>query len=271
VTRPLHVAVFAEGSGASIPSRRESGALSRIWGEVLPHGLGCTSTVRVFPFSKRDLVALDRSKPSPTGSIPLDVLIQTRLAANPGVQAIVIAWDLQPPWDPDANVCRWQETLDLYRLLAASKELKNPWRAHAEARHAQLCGRRKPGDRLRPHRLEPGQIAAVCMEPMFEAVLVDERGIFRALGLRHRPDGWPPARQWNPTTRHPDRTLLMPAIAAARRSTRRARIVEQIGGDMKTCKNEWGAHLLESLLADSASGARLHRHPLAVRLAEVLP
>jgi hypothetical protein len=271
VARSLRVAVFAEGSGDSVPSKRESGALARIWGELLPRGLGCSSSVRVFPFSKRDLVALDREKPTPTGSIPLDILIQTRLGADPTLQSVVIAWDLEPPWAPDADRCRWQETLDVYGLLAASKHLRDPLRAHARSRYAALKARPRASERPRPHRLAAGEIAVVCMEPMFEAVLIDEPGVFRALGLPRRPDGWPPAKQWKPSTRHPDQALLKPAIAAAQRSKIRDRIVDKIGGDLKTCKNEWGAHLLDALLAEPATRARLLRRPLALRLTEILP
>jgi hypothetical protein len=109
------------------------------------------------------------------------------------------------------------------------------------------------------------------MEPMFEALLIDEPGIFKALGLTTRPQNWPASVSWKRVGRTPDRSLLMPAIAAAQRSKPRARIVEQIGGDMTTCKNEWGAHLLKSLFAEPAARARLLRRPLAKRLAEVLP
>lgn len=184
---PLKVALFAEGSGESSPSRREAGALSRIWGEVLPRELGCTSQVRVFPFSKRDLVALDRSKPQPTGSIPLDVFMAAKLAGPERFDAALVAWDLQPPWDPQGLRCRWQETLDLYRFLGQSAALPGPWSAQARARHQELRARPTPAARARPHRLARHEIAVVCMDPMFESILLDEPGIFAALGLPPPP------------------------------------------------------------------------------------
>ena len=272
---PLKVALFAEGSGESSPSRRESGALSRIWGEVLPRALGCASQIRVFPFSKRDLVALDRSKPQPTGSIPLDVLIAARLAGPERLDAVLIAWDLQPPWDPKVNRCRWQETLDIYRFLGASAALKGlsgGWRRRAQARHDDLAARATPGARTLPHRLARHEIAVVCMEPMFESILLDEPGIFAALGLTRRPPLWPKAKEWKAKgLRMPDQALLKPAIDAALASKVRARIVDQIGGDLKTRKNEWGAYLLESLLAEHSTRTRCLSRQLPRRLTEVLP
>lgn len=269
---PLKVALFAEGSGESSPSRRESGALSRIWGEVLPRALGCASQVRVFPFSKRDLVALDRSKPQPTGSIPLDAFVAAKLASPDRFDAALIAWDLQPPWDPRGQRCRWQETLDLYRFLGQSAALPDPWRARAEARHLQLCARPTPGARVVPHRLARHEIGVVCMEPMFESILLDEPGIFAALGLPRRPPLWPRAREWKTRgLRTPDQSVLKPAIEAARTNKLRARIVDQIGGDLKTCKNEWGAYLLEYLLTSDATRRRCLARQLPRRLTEVLP
>lgn len=271
----LRVALFAEGSGDSVASKRESGALARIWGSLLPGALGCASQILVFPFSKRDLVALDRDKPAPTGSIPLDVLIASKLSGPERIDAILIAWDLQPPWDPNGERCRWQETLDLYRFLgqsAALARLPGDWRARAQARHLELRARPTPGTRPHPHRLTRHEIAAVCMEPMFEAILLDEPGIFAALGLPRRTPLWPNAKEWKARgLRTPDQSVLKPAIDAARASKVRARIVDQIGGDLKTRKNEWGAHLLESLLTSESTRARCLARPLPRRLGEVLP
>ena len=55
---PLSVALFVEGSGGNVPSKQEHGALARIWSEILPTALGCTSRPRIVPMSKRSLVAL---------------------------------------------------------------------------------------------------------------------------------------------------------------------------------------------------------------------
>lgn len=265
----MNIALFVEGSGESVPSKRESGALARIWGELLPAALGCKSRPRVIPFSKRDLVALDRRKPAPTGALPFDVLLDRQLQAARS-DAALVAWDLQPPWDPDAQRCRWQETLDLYRLLGDSTVLKDPWRARARLRFAALRARSRPNERLRPHQLAHGEVGVVCMEPMFEALLQDERGVLKALGLPRAPPEWP-TRWQRAGLRDPDRALLAPAILAAKRSNKHDRIIEKIGGDMKTCKNEWGAYLLESLLAGKATRQRLVAHPLARRLRELLP
>ncbi len=108
------------------------------------------------------------------------------------------------------------------------------------------------------------------MEPMFEGLLQDEPGVRMALGLGRSPPGWPAG--WKRSDlRDPDQSLLKPAILAAQRSARRARIVDQIGGDMKTRNNAWGAYLLESLLDSGSSRKRLMAHPLARRIREILP
>jgi len=265
----LTIAIFVEGSGSSVPSRRESGALARIWSELLPAALGCASRPKVIPFSKRDLVALDRSKPVPTGALPLDILLENQLKVAP-FQAAIIAWDLQPPWDRAVARCRWRETLDLYKFLGRSEFLREPWRTRAEARYKALKARPTPATRSHPHRLLNGEIGALCMEPMFEALLQDERGVRAALGLASSPRDWPTG--WKRSgLRDPDNALLKPAILAAQRSKKRGPIIDQIGGDMKTCKNEWGAYLVESLLAGQSTRTRLERHPLACRLRELLP
>jgi len=252
-----------------VPSKKESGALARIWGELLPAALGCRTRPHVIPISKRHLIALDRTKPQPTGSLALDILIKRQLQVAP-FQTAIIAWDLQPPWDPNARRCRWQETLDLYRLLGSSPILEDPWRSRARARFEALQARPTPAARTRPHALVRGEIGVLCMEPMFEALLQDERGILAALGLNPTPHDWPPGWKRG-DLRDPDRALLKPAILAAQRSKKRARIVEQINGDMKTRKNEWGAYLLESLLAGKSTHKRVLSHPLAIRLRELLP
>lgn len=266
---PLRIALFVEGSGSSVPSKQEHGALARIWSEILPTALGCVSRPRIVPMSKRSLVALDRSNPPLTGTLPLDLLFMQELAKQP-FDAAIVAWDLQPPWDPQAARCRWRETLDLYRLLGHSPTLADPWRARSQARYEALTARTTPATRTRPHQLKRGEIGVLCMEPMFEALLVDEPGIRAALGLKRSPADWPTA--WKRTNvRDPDHSLLGPAIGAAKRSQTSGPILKRISGDMFTRKNEWDAYFLESLLANEATRARLLRRPLVRRLQEILP
>ena len=265
---PLSVALFVEGSGGNVPSKEEHGALARIWSEILPTALGCTSRPRIVPMSKRSLVALDRSKPPLTGTLPLDLLMMRELAKQP-FDAAIVAWDLQPPWDPHAVRCRWRETLDLYRLLGGSPSLPEPWRSRSQARYEALTARIVPAARARPHQLKPGEIGVLCMEPMFEALLVDEPGIRAALGLKRSPADWPNLKRKN--VRDPDHSLLGQAIDAAKRSRTPGPILKRINGDMFTRKNEWGAHFLECLLANEATRARLLKRPLVRRLREILP
>jgi hypothetical protein len=262
----VKIVVFVEGSGDSVPSKRENGALARIWCELLPHALGLRTPARIVPISKGHITAMTLKGAPQFRKIGLDHLIAQQLQLAP-FDAAVVVWDLLPPWDPKAAVCRWEETLALYRGLAASEVLPQRWRRRAHERLAGLQARPRPNVRVGPHAAAKEEVAAVCMEPMFEAVLQHEPGIFRALGLKRRPGNWP--ADWKGNNR-PDRMLLAPAVRAAQASKKRASIVDKIGGDMTTRKNEWGAYFLETLLADETTRAWIEALPLARRLREVM-
>lgn len=183
----------------------------------------------------------------------------------------VIAWDLEPAWNRDAGACRWQETKDLYRFLAESPELDDgEWRARAKARWQALEKRPEPSARSSPPELAHNEILALCMDPIFEALLcVDEAGVRRALGLAGRKvRGWP-AGWRKPGVRRPDEDLLQPAVAAARRE--RTEAARAVRGAWETSKNEWGEFLLRALLDDPRCAHRLLEHPICKRLAELGP
>jgi energy-coupling factor transporter ATP-binding protein EcfA2 len=88
--------------------------------------------VTVVPIHKPHLVAMDPSLPKMSGaSEPLDHLL-ARVIDEHKIEAVVIAWDLTPPWDPDAEedrYCRWNETKKLYAHLAESEVLADEWKA----------------------------------------------------------------------------------------------------------------------------------------------
>lgn len=181
--------------------------------------------------------------------------------------AAVIAWDLRPAWNASTECCRWQETLDLYRLIAEREELAAPWRAKASARWKELRTRARPSARRVSPTLAEHEILALCMDPMFETLLcVDELALKRALGLDgQRIRDWP--SNWKAQTPQPDRNLLEPAVTAARsEKTAATRVVR---GGWQTSKNEWGEYLLRTLLADERSAGKVRTHALCARLQEL--
>ena len=167
----IRIALFVEGS-ATPPPVRGSSPLTQIWNEHLCGALGIRAFDEIVPISKKHLVAMDPNQPKMSGaSEPLDELIARKLKTIQ-FDAVVVAWDLVPAWNPDDEFCRWQETLDLYRFLAESPSIDLPiiWKQRAAERFDELRSRSAPGNRHRRLPLKPGAILAHCMEPMFETV-----------------------------------------------------------------------------------------------------
>jgi len=267
----MEVALFVEG-GMSMPAARlTQSPLATIWehlATVVGFEQGFSSVV---PISKKHLVAMDPAKPTMSGaSEGLDQLLARKLAAKP-FDAAVIAWDLIPAWNPSGHYCRWQETLDLYQLLADSTVLPLPWVEAAQRRRDGLRSRPLPAHRKGPHRVGPYEVVAVCMGPMFEAALLqDEQHVLRALGISRRPRGWP-TRAWGSPTVRPDQDLLRPIIRSLRAGPRkqRARVAKLIGADERN-KDPWMEYLLRRMLDDEAARDTLLEHPMSRRLAECL-
>ena len=114
-------------------------------------------------------------------------------------------------------------------------------------------------------------VLAICMEPMFESLLTqDESAVRRALGLRGQVRGWPRHGWADSGERRPDDRILAPAILAASNQRPKPEPCRQIGGDMRTRKNEWGEFLLRKLLEDEKARATVLAHPIARRLAELV-
>lgn len=268
---PPRIALFVEGSWG-LPGRRGT-ALQQIWNDSLGAMLGIPRLEPIVPISKANLVSLDPAKPKSVGAgEALDQLIVRHLHRNE-FDAAVVAWDLEPRWDTMAERCRWMETIELYRLLGQSDHLPDNWRDVARARYVELTGRASAPTRIAPLRPRPGMVLALCMEPMFESLLVrDEGALRRALGVAgvHLPN-WPGHGWGDQTTRHPDTRLVIPAVQAAMASPRRRHPpLRHMSGTARTDKDSWNAFLLRRLLDDVGGRHLVLTHPIAVRLNEML-
>jgi hypothetical protein len=265
----LRVALFVEGSENR--AIRRGPLLATMWIQ-LAGALGITAFSRVEPISKKHLVAMDPALVTMSGAgEALDQLMARCLEREP-FDAAVVAWDLVPPKDADAGFCRWKETLDLYRLVGESHALPEPWRTAATRRHREMASRALPRQRRAPHRVASNEIVAVCMDPMFEALLLQsEQHVLRALEVVHRPPGWP-ARGWgSSTTRQLDRDVLKPMIDAfdALPRKQRPRVAKTLRTDARN-KDPWLEYLLRRLLEDPEARAIVLAHPICRRLRECL-
>lgn len=268
----LRVALFVEGGHSPLPVRQKASSLDLIWKEHLPGALGLRAFSMVVPISKKHLVAMDPSNPPMSGAGEgLDQLMARMLKREP-FDAAVIAWDLRPPWNPEIKYCRWQETLDLYRYLSRGEGLPAPWRQRAKQRLGELEARRSPSARSRVPRLARYEILGLCMDPMFESLLVqDEAAVKRALGLGGNVPGWPSQGWRDPDEHQPDIRLLAPAIEAARSMKPGPKVIAGVRGSLRMNKDGWGEFLLKRLLADATARAQVLAHPLSRRLSEIGP
>lgn len=200
----------------------------------------------------------------------LDQLMKRFLDRTP-FEVAVIAWDLVPAWNPRGEFCRWIETVDLYRFLSQSSELPEIWCKKAQQRLHDLSRRTVPGARQQLPSIEPGMVLPVCMEPLFEGLLVqDEGAVKRALGVKREPEEWPRTGWSDAKERRPDRKVLAPAITSLRSLRPAPEVLRKVRGDMKTHKNEWGEFLLRALLDDDQARPLVVSHPISRRLSELL-
>jgi hypothetical protein len=266
---PLRIALFVEGSEAPPPARGYR-PLEQIWNECLGSALGLPRLEPIVPISKKHLVAMDSRQPRMSGSSePLDQLLVRMLGRHP-FDAAIVAWDLVPPLrSEERDFCRWNETLDLYRFLSASS-LPDPWKAQAAKRLDELSRRAIPGQRAAPPKLEPGMVLALCMEPMFEGLLVsDESAVRRALELDEKPREWPKGGWGDERERAPDKRVLAPAINSLRKIRPKPLAVKLVPGNLRTNKDGWEEFLLRRLLEDDRARPQILSHPISRRLAEL--
>jgi hypothetical protein len=264
----LSVVLFVEGSEGP-PNPRRSDPLVSIWQEVLVSELGLHEIERVVSISKRNLVAMVPEFSQMAGrAIPFDELMARELEHMP-FDAAVVAWDILPPWS-NLPLDRWTETLLLHEGLARSEVLPLPWRTTAERRLDELVSRPCPGARRGPPRLGRHTVLALCMEPTFEALILEcEAAVRAALGVsRRRTPRWP--TWWSPGDPRRPEDVLQAAILAAESLDPRPNAFRKVRGDMRTAKNDWGLFLLRRLLDDARCRPRLEAHPIAVRAREVL-
>jgi len=263
--------LFVEGELTQSP--RGPAPLATIWQLHLVRSLGLIDIDRVVGINKKNLVAMEKAQVnkkqmSGAGMVGLDERIARELKRE-HFDVAVIAWDLQPPWSPSAPTCRWEEVLNLYRGLSESKALPDrPWRRWARNRFNELSRRNKEQRNPNPPSLEDGAVLAVCMEPVFESLLiVCEQTIRRTLGVKDSGRvKWP---TWSEYLQRPE-DLLRLAIEAAKRVEPKPTAIKRVRGDMRTAKHEWGEYLLRHMIEDEQCRERLRHHPTAARLVELL-
>lgn len=242
--------------------------LEQLWAEEIPRAVGCPRWTKIFGISKGSIAAmrLRQTKLKRTTSIaePLDQLLE-RLRQGHRIDCFVVAWDLVPPWDKQAPVCRWEETLGLYEGLSLSNALERPFRDFAAKRFKEMRRREFPGARPSVPQIEAGSVLAVCMEPLFESVFMDERAMRRSLGIvGKRTRGWPTG--WD-TKNVRASDVIEAAVDAARGSSPLPQVCRRIRQGYETLKTEWGIHFVKSGAFDGA----LADHPFGKRLAEIRP
>lgn len=265
----LKVALFVEGG--EYPYVRER-PLERLWNDTLASALGIPPFHQIHPISKKHLVSMNPDIPrSIEAGESFDQILVRKLNHDP-FDAALVAWDLVPAWEPAGDYCRLNETIDLYRFLGRSPVLPNPWRDKAQRRFKELTNRAaQPGGQYRPPILEYGTIVGVCMEPMFESLLVqDERSVKRALQVTQTPRDWPTRGWGDPHERQPDQRVLAPAVLSVRRMRPVPQYVSQVRGDMKTNKDGWDEYILRKLVQDPRGRVFIANHPLSLRLKDLL-
>lgn len=265
----LRVALFVEGS-LGIPNRSLIEPCRELWCRTIVPCLGLPAPDEVVPISKSQIAGLRANdpkmqagkRPAISGAKePLDQLLKRWFTRRP-FDLAVVAWDLVPEFNHLAATCRWEETLELYRLLSLSTCLPEGWREVAGERYLELVTRSAAAARVGLPALVPGMVLAVCMEPMFEELLADEPALRRALGLAGvRCPDWP--SRWD--ARRVDKELIGGAIAAAQR----AGIKLPVRGGFQENKDAWASFLFSALMTDPAARERLLEHALVRRLREV--
>ena len=265
-TRPsdLRLAFVVEGS--HVPQNRTgTDLLEQLWRQEIPRATGCVRPDRVFGIHKGSIAAMRLKKVAlrRTTSIaePLDDILE-RLRKSHQIDCFVVVWDLVPPWDRAAATCRWNETLGLFEGLSLSKSLDEPFRHYAATRFQEMSNRNSPRNRPRLPTIVRGAILAVCVDPLFESIFMNETAMRQSLGIRGtRVDRWP--AKWEAWDRNAS-NVVASAVDAARGAAPNRPVFRGIRQVYDTLKSEWGVHFLQSGYFDT----ELRRHPLAKRLAE---
>lgn len=271
VNRNLRLALFVEGSTISSPNNA-SRQLHIIFNDRLSRVLGIRAFDRIIPISKKHIVAMDPRNPPMSGAGERLDQLMIRIMKDFPYDCAIVSWDLIPPWNPEANTCRWTETVDFYRYLSESKHLPLEWRREAGKRYDDLRLRLNPGDRTAPYIIGKSRVVAICMDPMFDILLTQDESVIReSLNVRgRRVPQWPTIGWGNPAERNPDNDLLAPAVAAAGALNPRPSIFRRIRGDYRTRKEEWADYFLGRILANRGCREKIISHGICRRMAETL-
>jgi hypothetical protein len=232
----------------------------------MQRAVGFLTPTKVFGITKGNLAAM-RLKNTPlrkTTSVaePLDAVLE-RLRITHNIDCFVVTWDLIPLWDKQAKMCRWTETLALYEGLSLSDKLDPRFRDFAANRFKEMRQRARPSARSVVPQLVSGGVFAVCVDPLFESVFMDERAMKHSLGISgKRTKGWPSG--WDRGNVSASE-VIGAAVDAAREAAPSNKVFRKIRQGYETLKTEWGIHFIESRAFDDS----LKQHPLGKRLAEI--
>jgi hypothetical protein len=252
----MRVLLCVEGSRGTANRRAVSG-LDELWVQVIGRTLGPRHDIRLLPTSKRDYVAMDT--PAIRPGTPLSILLADAIE-HEAPDAILLVWDLLPPWDPGAKACRWDDCLNALRGIVAETELSAVWRSAVSRLLQDYEGREEP--RVgRGVSLKPMSIELICVEQEIETLfLLNEREIRRILGVQGKAVDWPRWPQ-KPMRERDPKGILAKAVRAAS-----PKLKARIFGDFREYMHEWEAFLLRGLLATKAGREALELHPAWKRL-----
>ncbi len=259
----MRIAFFVEGSEPESGPKPE---LLEIW-TLICKSLGVLSPDLVFPINKKQLIAMDPGKPPMSGAAEaLDDYLRRKYRSRE-FDAAVVLWDLHPQWNKNATMCRWTETIDLYKYLKDRALLPKEFQDWVQQRYTDLSQRSFPSQRATPVQLTKGAIVPICMEPEFENWLLhDERALKEALDLKGKR-----AKNWSkiklPAQPQRRKVHLAEAILAAQAA--RSPITKKVHDDWERNQLGWTQFLVRSLASQSSK--KWASHPLARRLKEVIP
>ncbi len=162
-----------------------------------------------------------------------------------------------------AEMCRWTETLGFYEGLSLSDTLDARFRNFAVSRFNEMRQRVQPSVRQQAPRLIRGAVLAICVDPLFESVFMDEGEMKQSLGIKGRrakgrPSGWDCENTGASE-------VIGAAVDVGRDTKPPSPVFRKIRQGYETLKTEWGIHFLESRAFDNS----LRRHPLGRRLGEI--
>lgn len=248
----MRYAIIVEGTQNVCHPRTKLDLFKDLWQVRIPCVFGLPEPAFVLGINKGSIAAmrLRESRLRRTTSIaePLDVLVERCRQSN-GIDSFLVLWDLLPPWDREAGICRWNETLAFYEGLSLSKVLPQLFRDAAKAKLIDLK-KRSPAGRHFPPRLCHGGILAICMDPIFESCLMDEKSMRRCLGVdNRRTPHWP--ADWNPKNRNAER-VISDAIDVARAVNPNAKVFRRVRGRYEIQKTEWGLYFIQSGMFNSS-------------------